>query len=118
MDHLQRHFTQRFLTLHTTLTTLATNNRYVSSVLIRASVSIINEEQHQCVCWLTSGVAARLTIVSEQRLRRTLTVWAGGVRAATAVKADATVGATVTLTSQHHMASIYAALKNGGRQPS
>lgn len=62
---------------------------------------------------LIGGEAACLTIVSEQRLRRTLTVWASGVCAPSAVIADAAVGATVTLTSQCGMASIDAALKTG-----
>lgn len=57
-----------------------------------------------------------LTIVSEQRLRRTLALWTGGLCAASAVEADAAVGATVTLASQRRVASIYTPLETGSGQ--
>lgn len=48
-----------------------------------------------------------LTVVPEQSLCRTLSVWAGGLSAASTVKTNATVGATV---ASYSHAPIYAAL--------
>lgn len=55
-------------------------------------------------------MAACLTVVSQQGLARSLRVGAGGLRAPTAVEADAAVGAAVTVTPHRHVAPVYAPL--------
>lgn len=100
--HLQRHFTQRFLTLHTTMTTLALGSR-----CWRQEAAVSHDETVRREAGATWWTFA-LTVVSEQRLSRALALGAGGFRAAPAVEANATVGAAVAPCCT--LAAVYAPL--------